>query len=220
MGLSPAEGLTRAEQTYSAGESRSLRAGNLHAENDYGERNLPGGEVYTAPVIDAVDGEVLFDGPTFYQGQEFRNVQVTLEDDEVVDHEAEAGAELPGEMFENDPGFQRLGGLGFGMDRQIDHPAKNVLLDEKTGATVHMALDKAIPWNGGENREASESDYHVDLIVDMSEDAFIEVDGERIYEDGWYVFEEGGRWRVIRFSVTVYRCVGRPGRRCAGNDLQ
>jgi len=38
--------------------------------NDYGEANLPGGEVFTAPVRDGVDGEVHFDLPLYRYGRE------------------------------------------------------------------------------------------------------------------------------------------------------
>ena len=38
--------------------------------------------------------------------------------------------------------------------------------------------------------EANESAIHVDMIVDMSEDSFIEVDGEVVQRDGTFTFEE------------------------------
>jgi Leucyl aminopeptidase (aminopeptidase T) len=46
-------------------------AGN-HALNDYGEKNLPGGEVFTAPVPDSVEGDVHFDLPLYRQGREIQ----------------------------------------------------------------------------------------------------------------------------------------------------
>ncbi len=35
--------------------------------NDHGKHNLPGGEVFTAPIPDSVEGEVLFDMPLYHQ---------------------------------------------------------------------------------------------------------------------------------------------------------
>jgi aminopeptidase len=160
------------------------------AKNDYGENNLPGGEVFTAPVVDSVEGEVLFDVPVQARGRELENVRMTVEDGEIVELSAEAGEELLTSLMELD-GADRFGELGFGMNRQIDRPTQNMLLDEKLGDTVHMAIGRAYEMTVGDNRERNESSVHADLIVDMSEDSRIEVDGEPIYEDGWYVFEDG-----------------------------
>ncbi|MEF8776092.1 MAG: aminopeptidase, partial [Haloarculaceae archaeon] len=65
----------------------------------------------------------------------------------------------------------------------------NMLFDEKMGDTVHMAVGRAYAENVGEGNEQNESAQHVDMIVDMSEDSSIEVDGERVQEDGTFVFE-------------------------------
>jgi aminopeptidase len=66
-----------------------------------------------------------------------------------------------------------------------------MLFDEKMGDTVHMAVGRAYEETVGEDNERNESAVHVDMIVDMSEDSFIEVDGEVVQRDGTFVFEEG-----------------------------
>jgi len=53
-------------------------------QNDYAEHNLPGGEVFTAPIPDSVEGEVLFDKPLMAQGREVKDVHLRFEDGEVV----------------------------------------------------------------------------------------------------------------------------------------
>ena len=158
--------------------------------NDYGEKNLPGGEVFTAPVTDSVEGEVLFDKPLYHQGREITDVFVRFEDGEVVDHSAEKNEELLTEVLNTDDGASRLGELGIGMNRDIDRFTYNMLFDEKMGDTVHMAVGRAYEDTVGEANEQNESAVHVDMIVDMSEDSFIEVDGERVQEDGTFIFEE------------------------------
>ncbi|MFB6205930.1 MAG: aminopeptidase [Haloglomus sp.] len=174
-----------------AGETTDVRASidGMHAVNDYGEKNLPGGEVFTAPVVDSVEGEVLFDVPIHDKGQKFENVRLTFEDGSVVDYAADEGEELLSTLLDID-GADRVGELGFGMNRNIDRATRNILFDEKMGDTVHLALGRAYGESVGENREQNNSSLHLDFIVDMSEDSAIEVDGERIYEDGRYVFEE------------------------------
>jgi aminopeptidase len=65
-----------------------------------------------------------------------------------------------------------------------------MLFDEKMGDTVHMAVGRAYEDTVGDGNEQNESAVHVDMIVDMSEDSRIEVDGEVVQEDGTFVFEE------------------------------
>jgi aminopeptidase len=76
------------------------------------------------------------------------------------------------------------------MNRDIDRFTYNMLFDEKMGDTVHMAVGRAYEETVGKGNEANESAVHVDMIVDMSEDSEIVVDGERIQADGTFVFEE------------------------------
>ena len=165
-------------------------AGNPTA-NDYAELNLPGGEVYTAPVPDSVEGEVVFDKPVINQGREMQGVRLVFEGGEVVEHAAEKNEAVLTSLLETDEGARRLGELGIGMNRDIDRFTYNMLFDEKMGDTVHMAIGRSIPWTVGEDNEANDSATHVDMIVDMAEDSFVEVDGEVVQRDGTFVFEPG-----------------------------
>lgn len=158
--------------------------------NDYGEHNLPGGEVFTAPVLDSVEGSVLFDKPLYHQSREIEDVYLEFEDGVVVDHHAAKNNEVLTEVLNTDEGARHLGELGIGMNRDIDRFTYNMLFDEKMGDTVHMAIGMAYDDCVGEGNTVNESAVHVDMIVDMSEDSFIEVDGEVIQRDGAFVFED------------------------------
>ena len=59
----------------------------MHTINDYAEKNLPGGEVFTAPVVDSVEGEVLFDKPLYHQGREITGAHLVFEAAEELDLE-------------------------------------------------------------------------------------------------------------------------------------
>ncbi|SDJ42190.1 aminopeptidase [Halovenus aranensis] len=159
--------------------------------NDYGERNLPGGEVFTAPIPDSVEGEVLFDKPLMAQGREIQDVYLQFEDGEVVDYDAAKNEDVLSAVLETDDGASRLGELGIGMNRDIDQFTYNMLFDEKMGDTVHMALGRAYDDSVGEGNEVNDSAMHMDMIVDMSEDSRIEVDGEVVQRDGTFRFEDG-----------------------------
>ncbi|MFC3957496.1 aminopeptidase [Halovivax cerinus] len=163
-------------------------AGN-QALNDHGKHNLPGGEVFTAPLPDSVEGTVHFDMPLYHEGREVTDAYLEFENGDVVAHEAGKNEAVLTEVLETDDGARRIGELGIGMNRDIDEFTYNMLFDEKMGDTVHMAVGRAYPVTVGDGNEVNDSSTHVDMIVDMSEDSFIEVDGERIQEDGTFVFE-------------------------------
>ena len=164
-------------------------AGNT-ALNDDGRANLPGGEVFTAPVRDSVEGEVHFALPLYRQGREIEDVRLTFEEGRVVDFSAERNESVLEGVFDTDASARYLGELGIGMNRAIDRFSYNMLFDEKMGDTVHMAVGSAYPETVGEGNEVNESAEHVDMIVDMSEDSVIELDGEVVQRDGTFTFED------------------------------
>jgi len=175
-----------------SGDGTDLRMSidGMDAANDYAERNLPGGEAFTAPVPDSVEGVVRFDLPVMRNGREVRDARLTFEGGEVVDHAAARNEDVLTAILDTDEGARRVGELGIGMNRGIDEFSYNVLFDEKMGDTVHLALGNAIEECVPDDREFNESATHVDMLVDVSEDARIEVDGEVVQRDGTFVFEE------------------------------
>jgi aminopeptidase len=162
---------------------------NSAASVAYDSHNLPSGEVFTAPYD--TEGEVLFDVPMTLRGEQVRDVQLTFEDGEVVDYDAAQNAAVIGEIVDTDEGAKRLGELGIGMNRGIDRFTDNILFDEKMGETVHLALGRAYDANLPDGESGNESNVHVDLITDTSEDARLEVDGEVIQRNGTFRWEDG-----------------------------
>jgi aminopeptidase len=176
-----------------SGDTTDLRLSvdGMLTRNDFGEHNLPGGEVFTAPVPDSVEGEVLFDKPVMAQGREVTGASLRFEGGEVIEHSAVKNEDVLTAILDTDEGARRLGELGIGMNRDITEFTYNMLFDEKMGDTVHMAVGRAYEANVGEDNEQNESAQHVDMIVDMSEDSRIEVDGEVIQRNGTFRFEDG-----------------------------
>ena len=141
---------------------------------------MPDGEFFTGPVEDAVDGEVSFHLPAMVAGREVSGVRFRFEAGKVVDASAERGEEFLIELIDTDEGARRLGELGIGTNYRIDRGTRDVLLDEKIGGTVHLAVGAAYPESGGEN----ESAVHTDLVCDLRKGGRIEIDGELLQEDG------------------------------------
>ncbi len=160
---------------------------NSAASVAYDSHNLPSGEVFTAPY--ATEGEVFFDVPMTINSTRVRDVRLVFEDGEVVEFEAEQGAEEIESVLSTDDGARRLGELGIGMNRGIDRVTDNVLFDEKMGDTVHLALGRAYDSNLPADESGNDSAVHVDLITDVSTAARIEVDGEVVQRNGTFRFE-------------------------------
>lgn len=155
----------------------------MRAVNDVGDLNFPPGEVYTAPAVDSVEGEIRFDVPSMMQGKEVNDVYLSLEDGVVTDYSTRRNEEVLKSVIETDAGSSRIGEFGIGMNNDIDRVTKQVSLDEKLGGTVHLALGRAYERTVGEERERNQSAIHVDLIKDMS-GCRLELDGEVVQEDG------------------------------------
>jgi aminopeptidase len=150
-----------------------------------GDHNLPSGETFTAPVLEGTEGEAYMDLPAVVQGREVQGLHMVFEDGEVVDWSAERGEDAVLDLLETDEGARHLGELGIGMNRGIDRPTRNILLDEKMGGTIHLALGRAYKECEGEN----ESAVHQDFITTMGEGSRIEVDGEVVQRDGTFWYE-------------------------------
>jgi aminopeptidase len=146
----------------------------------FGDRNMPDGEFFTGPVEDSVEGEVSFHLPAVVGGREVAGVRFRFEAGKVVDASAERGEDFLVEMLDTDDGARRLGELGIGTNYRIDRGTRDVLLDEKIGGTVHMAVGASYPESGGVN----ESAVHTDLVCDLRRGGKIEVDGKALQEDG------------------------------------
>ena len=148
--------------------------------NSDGKRNMPSGEVFTGPLETSATGRIRFGVPSSPAGVEVRGVELELRDGEVVAARADEGDEYLQRALATDPGARRLGELGIGTNYGIDRPTGTILLDEKIGGTVHLALGRSYPETGGKN----ESALHWDLICDLRAGGRITVDGEVLQQDG------------------------------------
>lgn len=148
-----------------------------------GRHNMPDGEFFTGPVEDSVEGEVTFHLPAVIGGREVSGVRLRFDSGKVVEASAERGEEFLIELLDTDEGARRLGELGIGTNYAIDRGTREVLLDEKIGGTVHMAVGKSYPESGGVN----ESAVHTDLVCDLRLGGRIAVDGEDFQVDGKFV---------------------------------
>ena len=71
--------------------------------------NIPTEEVFTAPHKDKVDGIVYGTKPYVFNGQLIKGFHVTFKDGKVIEHGAEEGADLLGQLLDTDEGSRHIG---------------------------------------------------------------------------------------------------------------
>ncbi|KXK26468.1 MAG: Aminopeptidase T [candidate division WS6 bacterium OLB20] len=156
------------------------------AKAAYGERNIPDGEVFLAPVKNSAQGEIYFDLPTIYAGQEMRGITLTFENGKAVAARAEAGQKSLDRILSTDEGARFLGEFAIGANYRITQPLLDTLFDEKIGGTIHMALGRSyMEERGGAPHGGNESAIHWDIVKDMRlPGSVVEVDGTPVLKDG------------------------------------
>lgn len=153
------------------------------AQACFGERNIPDGECFLAPVTDGVNGEVYLDLPTLAYGTEVSGIHLQFKNGKVINAKAERGESALLKMLETDPGAKTLGEFAIGANFNIKQAMMNTLFDEKIGGTIHMALGRAYKEKrgGGEN----ESAIHWDIVKDMRlPGSVLTIDGKVVLKEG------------------------------------
>ncbi|MEM4498913.1 MAG: aminopeptidase, partial [Sulfolobales archaeon] len=164
------------------GVDLTLRVDGRKWINDDGRKNMPGGEVYTAPIEDSAEGFIVFTYPAIWRGVEVEGVKLVFKHGVVVDATAVKGEQFLKKILSVDEGSRRIGEIAFGLNYGIDAFTKQILLDEKMGGTIHLALGSAYPTTGGTNKSA----IHWDLIKDMRHGKVF-ADGDLIYSEGKFL---------------------------------
>ncbi|MGH2535099.1 MAG: aminopeptidase [Thermomicrobiales bacterium] len=151
--------------------------------NSDGHRNFPSGEIFTGPIEDSANGHVRFSYPVVTAGREIEDIRLHFADGAVVDATAARNEAYLIAMLDSDEGARRLGEFAFGTNYDITRFCKNILLDEKIGGTIHLAVGAGYPDTGSTNRSA----IHWDMICDVRQGGRVEVDSKPFLVDGQYV---------------------------------
>lgn len=150
--------------------------------NSDGKRNMPSGEVFTAPIENSANGTIRFDFPGIYSGREVEDIRLSFKDGKVAKASAAKGGELLQQLLRVD-GVDHIGETAIGTNYGITRFTKNMLFDEKMGGTMHIALGNSYPETGGLNKSA----IHWDILKDMKKDGEIHVDGKLVYKEGKFL---------------------------------
>ncbi|HEY7034777.1 MAG TPA: aminopeptidase, partial [Thermomicrobiales bacterium] len=125
-------------------------------------------------------GRVRCSFPVVTNGREIADIRLRFEAGKVVEASAAKNEEYLLQMIDTDAGARFLGEFAFGTNTDITRFTRNILLDEKIGGTVHMAIGSGYPDSGSTNRSA----IHWDLICDLRQGGAVTVDGKDFLRDG------------------------------------
>lgn len=151
-----------------------------------GNMNIPDGEVFTAPVKDSVEGVIRYNAPTIYQGIPFDGVEFTFEKGKIVKATCNGKNKELNKILDSDPGARYIGEFAIGFNREIMHPMRDILFDEKIAGSFHFTPGQAYEEADNGNR----SQVHWDLVNIQRKDyggGEIVFDGKVIRKDGKFL---------------------------------
>lgn len=176
--------MNRAKDVHVVAEGTDLRMSieGLPAIKCAGRRNIPDGEIYTAPVRDSVQGVITYNTLSTYEGTTFNDVRFVIRDGKIVEATANNTRRL-NEILDTDTGSRYFGEFALGCNPRITSPMDNTLFDEKIAGSIHFTPGNAYTTCDNGNR----SGIHWDLVQIQRP----EYGGGKIYMDGALIRKDG-----------------------------
>jgi len=166
----------------------------IGAEKCSGLRNIPDGEIYTAPVRDSIEGKLTYNTPSTMHGKEFKDVSFTFSKGKIVEASANDTQALV-HILDTDEGARYIGEFALGVNPYIEQPMGDILFDEKISGSFHFTPGACYTeaYNG------NESAVHWDLVCIQTP----EYGGGEIYFDDVLIRKDG------RFVPNKLQCLNR-----------
>lgn len=147
-----------------------------------GKRNIPDGEIFTAPVKDSVNGRLSFNTPAVYEGFTYESIVLEFKDGRIVKASAN-DTERINRVLNTDEGARFIGEFALGVNPYILTPMKDALFDEKIAGSFHFTPGASYDECDNGNKSA----IHWDLVCIQRP----EYGGGEIYFDGVLVRKDG-----------------------------
>lgn len=147
-----------------------------------GERNIPDGEVYTAPVKDSMNGKISYNTSSEEQGFTYENIIFEVKDGKIVNATANSSDRI-NELLDTDEGARYFGEFAIGVNPYILHPMKDTLFDEKIAGSFHLTPGASYEDAFNGNKSA----VHWDLVMIQRP----EYGGGEIYFDDVLIRKDG-----------------------------
>ena len=184
------ERMRRADQVHITGPGTDLRFSikGIPAIGCTGERNLPDGELFTAPVRESVEGTLNVNTQSLYEGIIFEDIRLEFRKGKIVSARANH-AERMNRILDADDGARYVGEFSLAFNPYILEPLMDTLFDEKIAGSFHFTPGRAYEEADNGNR----SRVHWDLVTIQRPEhggGEIRFDGELIRKDGEFVPED------------------------------
>lgn len=153
-----------------------------------GEKNIPDGECYSAPVKDSVNGTITYNTKSPYAGEVFENISLTFKNGKIVDCSSNNIKKM-NEIFDTDEGARYVGEFSLGVNPMIMEPMGDILFDEKIAGSLHFTPGCSYDDCNNGNK----SNVHWDLVlIQRSEYGGGEIyfDDKLIRKDGVFLIDE------------------------------
>ena len=184
------ERMLRTERVHLKGPGTDLRFSikDIGVISCHGERNIPDGECFTAPVRDSVEGTIAYNTQSVYLGTTYDKLAFTFEKGRIV-KAVGAPQDRLDQLLDTDEGARYIGEFSLGFNPHIQQPMKDTLFDEKIAGSLHFTPGQAYTTADNGNR----SKVHWDLVlIQRPEYGGGEVwfDDELIRKDGRFVVKD------------------------------
>jgi aminopeptidase len=150
-----------------------------------GRINMPDGEIMTAPVEESLDGEIFFEFPGVLSGRLVHDIRLRFKEGKLVEATSSTNQDFLRSVLATDAGASVVGEFAMGTNMGVDRFCKDILIDEKIGGTIHLAMGRSYPECGGRNASA----IHWDIVKDIRRDGAVEVDGKAVLKNGAFLLE-------------------------------
>lgn len=154
-----------------------------------GRRNIPDGEVYTAPVRESINGTITYNTPSLYQGTVYTNISFAFKEGKIVNATCDGLSKKLNGILDTDEGARYIGEFAIGLNPFILHPMKDTLFDEKISGSFHLTPGQCYELAPNGNDSA----IHWDLVQIQRPDyggGEIRFDGKLIRKDGVFTDAE------------------------------
>lgn len=177
--------MNKTDQVHIKGPGTDLRFSlkGINSLVSCGERNIPDGEVFSAPVKDSVEGVIRYNAPTIYQGIPFDNIELTFEKGKIIKATCDGKNKELNKILDADEGARYIGEFALGVHPKIRHAMRDILFDEKIAGSFHFTPGQAYEEADNGNR----SQVHWDMVSIQRKDyggGEIWFDGKLIRQDG------------------------------------
>jgi len=154
-----------------------------------GHRNIPDGEVYTAPVRNSINGVIAYNTPSLEEGTVFENIRFEFKNGKIVKATNTIDQKKMERLLNTDAGARYIGEFAIGVNPMVKEPMKDTLFDEKIDGSIHLTPGQCYD----EAPNGNQSAIHWDLVLIQRKDyggGEIWFDNRLIRKDGEFVIPE------------------------------